>query len=200
MNILLFGGAFDPIHLGHQTVVNEVLALNEPGGSQSFADEIWYVPVKNHHFQKNMAAAEHRVAMLELILVPRTRIETHELTAPEGTINYTRDTLQALRNKHPEHTFSWMIGSDNLAAFDTWGGVDEMLTHHTFYVYPRKNVPMEPVFPGMVPLDGVTEIAVSSTAVREALIEGRDISQLVDPKVAAYIEEHALYGISDTNN
>ena len=93
MNIVLFGGAFDPPHLGHQHITQSLL-------DQKIADEVWYVPTKEHPFSKPMTPAKHRLAMLELIVTdPRIKIEEYELDK-EG-ISYSRDTLDFLSQSHP---------------------------------------------------------------------------------------------------
>src|SRR5689334_22148241 len=108
MKICLFGGAFDPPHLGHQRIAAEIIA-------QNLADEVWFVPVKTHSFGKPMTDPQQRLAMLQLIQLPHTKIETYELE--QTGVNYTFNTLEALAKRYPEHEFSWVIGSDNLEKF-----------------------------------------------------------------------------------
>jgi nicotinate-nucleotide adenylyltransferase len=189
MRVMLFGGAFDPPHLGHQQIATGIL-------QQGIADAVWYVPVHIHSFAKNMSEAQHRLALLELIQQPGTRIETYELN--ESTTNYTFNTLDALSAQYPEHTFSWVIGTDNLAQFHLWGDRNgrtytEMLAKYPFYVYPRHGYPFQPLYAGMTALTNLPEINVSSSQVRELLQSGKSISDLVTPAVAAYIQKYQLY-------
>ena len=184
MNIALFGGAFDPPHLGHQNIVTEMLARH-------IVDEIWYVPVKTHHFGKKMSPDQQRVEMLRLIVQPKTRIEEFELHQ-EG-INYTYDTLEFLAKQHPQHTFSWIIGSDNLGGFHRWLELDPELLKYRFYVYPRTGFPFEPLYEGMEPLRDFPEVNISSTDIRARLQTGKEITSLVAPKVEQYIFEQKLY-------
>jgi len=190
MKIILFGGAFDPPHLGHQQVSQAIL-------DQDIADEVWYVPAKEHPFSKKMSQASHRVAMLELIINdPRVKIELFELN--KTGVSYSRDTLDYLSAKYPEHTFSWVIGSDNLPEFHKWvdskgDNYQDLLKHYRFYVYPRQNFPIEPLYNNMIPLDNVDEVEVSSTTVREKISRGENVQGLVDPAVAVYIDSNQLY-------
>ncbi len=189
MKVVLFGGAFDPPHLGHQSVAQNVLA-------EGLADEVWYVPVRQHSFHKTMSSPAHRLAMLELILRPGCRIETYELETA-GT-NYTFNTLDALSAKYPEHEFSWLIGSDNLASFHQWGdslGRDfhQLLATYQFYIYPREGSPFKPLHPGMVPLTNVPVVTVSSTQVRHLFETGQSIVGLVPPAVIDYLHAHTVY-------
>lgn len=186
MNISLFGGAFDPPHLGHTQVSRSLL-------EEKIADEVWYLPVKNHHFGKNMSDLSHRLKMLELIIhnEPRIRIELYE-TKQEG-INYTYQTMKGLCAQYPQHSFSFVIGSDNLAGYDRWLEKHPLLLDFPFYVYPRAGYLFEPMYPNMTPLKGFATVKVSSTEVREKVKKGESISKLVDPKVEQYIIEHGLY-------
>lgn len=182
--IILFGGAFDPIHLGHQQVVVNLL-------QQRLADEVWYVPTGTHDFAKKMTDAKHRLEMLRLILIANAKIETCEL---ERTgISHTLDTLEQLNNQHPDKKFSWVIGSDNLAKFHLWNNWKKMLNKYQFYVYPRQNFKMQPLRDGMIALDNMPEAAISSTDVRQKLEQKISISGLVDKKVKNYILEKGVY-------
>lgn len=184
MNISLFGGAFDPPHNGHITIASALLNLQ-------YADEVWFLPVGNHAFNKNMSSPEHRIAMLRLILQDNMLIEMFELR--QQTTNYTFQTLEALSVLHPEHTFSFVIGSDNLGTFDKWQQHTSLLKKYTVRVYPRKHFALQPLHENMVVLENVKEIEVSSTLVREKLKKGESISQLVPEDVAEYIQLHRLY-------
>ena len=72
MKVALFGGAFDPPHIGHQRVAEEII-------KREVADEVRFVPVKNHAFDKKMSSAEHRLAMCTLITNGQIGVETYEL-------------------------------------------------------------------------------------------------------------------------
>jgi nicotinate-nucleotide adenylyltransferase len=190
MNIILFGGAFDPPHLGHQAVSRALL-------NQGIADQVWYVPAKEHPFSKPMNKPKHRLAMLKLIIDdPRLKIEQYEL-GKEG-VSYSRDTLDFLSAKYPQHTFSWVIGSDNLRDFHKWGdsqGRDylDLLKHYRFYVYPRKDFPFKPLYEQMIPLKNVKEVAISSTEIRQKVKTGQSVTDLINPSVASYIIQQKLY-------
>lgn len=187
MRVALFGGSFDPPHLGHQQVVQAVI-------DQHLFDQVWYVPVGNHDFGKQLALAADRVAMLELIAQPHTRIETYELEHP-GT-SYTHQTITALQETYPEHEFSWIIGSDQLASLYKWGCALEtacfpdLLEQTLFYVYPRTGYAMELPYSQLKPLTQVDQTGISSTEIRARTKAGQSIAGLVDPQVAQYIKTH----------
>jgi nicotinate-nucleotide adenylyltransferase len=193
MQIALFGGSFDPPHRGHLQVGLTLL-------QQHLADEVWYVPVKKHPFGKNVTADEGRVGMLAaMITSPQTlqsglaahlKVSTHELDRNQPSYSYL--TLTELAQLHPEHTFCWVIGSDNLGSFPRWHEYQQLLKHFTVYVYPREQFPMENLLPGMKQL-AAAEVTVSSTQVRELVARGQSVRDLVEPTVENYIKDHQLY-------
>ena len=189
MRIVLFGGAFDTPHLGHQQIAAHLVESN-------LADEVWFVPVKIHSFAKDMTVSDHRLAMLQLIQIPKTKIETYELAQTDT--NFTFNTLDGVAAKYPEHEFSWVIGSDNLAKFHLWGdktGRDfkQLLASYKFYVYPRHGFAFEPLYPGMIALENFPEVEVSSTQVRQLVAEVKSLTGFVTPAVADYIKINQLY-------
>lgn len=187
MHVALFGGGFDPPHIGHQYISKVLL-------ERQIADQVWFVPVKHHAFGKQVSADSHRVKMLELLIPAASttlRVETYELEK-EG-ISYTYETLIHLSQRYPENRFSFVIGSDNLPTFDKWLDIHPLLLNFPFYVYPRQGFPMAPLYQGMVPIENVPEVAVSSTQIRDKILKQESVSGLVDPRVERYIKENGLY-------
>lgn len=184
--ITLFGAAFDPPHLGHRQIVISLL-------QQKLANEVWLLPVGEHAFAKPLSAAKKRLDFLKALVLdlpdnlqPKVRIEKIELEQT-GT-SYSYQTLQTLARKFPEHKFSFVIGSDNLARFNEWDNYQQMLREFPFYVYPRADYPLEPILPGMKLMVDVKKVDVSSTQVRERQAAGQRVDDLVSPRVAALLE------------
>ncbi|MBD3279610.1 MAG: adenylyltransferase/cytidyltransferase family protein, partial [Candidatus Pacebacteria bacterium] len=110
MQVVLLGAAFDPAHLGHLQMTKAVLA-------QQLADQVWLVPTNQHPFGKTLSSAQHRLAMLKLLIADpvvkdQVKIITYELDQDQPS--YSLATLQALAQQYPQHQFSWLIGADNL--------------------------------------------------------------------------------------
>jgi nicotinate-nucleotide adenylyltransferase len=191
MQIALFGGSFDPPHIGHQTVTTQLL-------QRKIADKVWFVPVQNHPFRKAMSSVQDRLTMLELAIADlpaevadKTKIEQYEIDRPE--VSYSLTTLEALSAKYPQHTFSWVIGSDNLGSFDQWYKFTELLSKFGVFVYPRQGFIPTPLHEGMVFLKDFPKIAVSASEIRQAVHKGESITGKVAPEVEKYIMVHSLY-------
>jgi nicotinate-nucleotide adenylyltransferase len=197
MQIALFGGSFDPPHLAHHQVVLEMLR-------QQLVDEVWYVPAKKHPFGKEMSSDDHRLKMVQLMLADEQgltteikklhhhiRIETYELDHP--SISYSLNTLDYFSQTQPQHTFSWVIGSDNVASFAKWHHYQELLKKYQVWVYPRAHYAMEPLLKGMTPLKDMHKVDISSTEIRQRVRTGESIKGLVSPSVAEYLSLAGLY-------
>lgn len=211
MKVTVFGAAFDPPHLGHQKIALSLL-------EQGLADSVWLLPVKEHAFGKKLAPENDRLVMVEMLATEvrklfkdrqdesdhdfekfpeKIRVERWELDQ-KGT-SYTYQTLQQLSTHYPEHTFSFVIGSDNLARFHEWQDYEQMLEKFPFFVYPRKGFPMSPIRKGMIVLENVEPIEVSSTQVRDLVAKGRGIDHLVPNSIHNFIIRHNLYIIESNN-
>jgi nicotinate-nucleotide adenylyltransferase len=202
MRIMLFGGSFNPPHLGHQQMAETVL-------KEKLADQLWYLPVGKHDFAKQVVSAQQRLEMLELIL-PKIgepffgQIKIEDCEIRYFATSYTATTLDYLSARYPEHQFSFLMGSDNLTEFHLWfdqKGRDYhyLLDNYPVFVYPRVNYPLKPLYEGMIPLSSLEAVAVSSTQVRKALSsrdKKTDLKQLLDERIINYIRKHHLYGTS----
>ncbi len=188
MKVVIFGAAFDPPHLGHLMVIEQVLA-------KGLADQVWLVPAKSHPFGKPLSSPQHRIAMLTLTKdkctqAQKVQVQTYELE--QDQISYTYHTLQAFSQKYPEHSFSFVMGSDNLARFGEWGG-QAVLAQYPFWIYPRTGYALEPLLANMRVMTGVEAVDISSTQVRQKVLAGQPIDHLVLPAVGQYILTHGLY-------
>lgn len=178
MHVALFGGSFNPPHVGHQLAALYVLETAP-------VDALWMLPCFQHAFEKPLEPFEHRVEMCESMaaaLGPRVRVETIEGTM--GGASRTLNTVKALRAAYPEHRFSLMIGSDLRAERQSWYGADELMSLIDFLVVGRA---------GADPATAVAMPAISSTEVRQRLAAGLPVDAFVPRAVLKVIEERRLY-------
>lgn len=177
---LLFG-SFNPIHIGH-------LILAEHFATRTDLAEVWLVVTPHNPFK---AAAGLRPEAERLLLVqlaiasnPRLRAEAIEFDLPRPS--YTIATLDALRQRHPNHDFVLLMGSDNLPGLPRWQESARLLAEVDIYVYPRPGTPI----PDLAPFPRVQVMAaplldISATYIRESLSAGRSIRYLVPAAVEA---------------
>ena len=171
----IFGGSFNPIHNGHIALA---LQLKEQAG----LDEVWLMvsPQNPMKQSRDLADDEQRLEMARLAVegVEGITVSDYEMHLPRPS--YTWNTLEALTNDYPERQFVLMIGGDNWAIFDKWYRADDIKQKFEIIVYTR--TPGDPGF-----------IDISSTAIRQRIRQGKDISRMVPKTVADYVKENGLY-------
>lgn len=186
MKIALFGGSFDPPHLGHQIVIQQVLELTK-------IEQIWLLPAYRHTFRKKLSPASHRLQMARFLLNEQIKLNTCEIDN-----QFDGDTIHPVRwlkNQYPQHQFNFLMGSDQLSSFRKWGQWQILLKEIPFLIYPRAGFAFAPLYDNMTPLKHRLQIItnISSTMVRERVRHGLLIKQLVPDEVRRYIEENKLY-------
>jgi nicotinate-nucleotide adenylyltransferase len=183
MHIALLGGSFNPAHNGHISVARQIVEF-------AFADEIWFLPNYGQSPPKDVAAVADRLAMTRLLHVPKTRVSTIEIDN-----KLDGETIHLLPFLPREHTFSFVIGSDQLAGFTKWLGWEQLLKSMQFLVFPRAGHPNEPLYERMKVVNDKRLVlsSISSTQIRERVQNGLPIDALVPPAVARYIVDYRLY-------
>lgn len=191
MNITLFGGSFNPPHLGHEIVLEQIFNLKLIPN----LDQIWLLPEYRHSFAKNrnLIEAKQRLAMLHFLV--RSWIKLQTCCLDQQMSGNTIEHIAYLKRKFPRHQFSFLIGSDNLASFTKWPQWPELLKLMPFYVYPRLGFPFQPLYPNMKPLTHPEQIItnISSTMVRQRIKANLIIDHLVPIRIAAYIKKNSLF-------
>lgn len=186
MRVALFGGSFNPPHVGHQLLALYVLETTA-------VDELWFVPTFQHPFHKALETFEDRRAMCEraaLALGPRVRVS--DVEARLGGASLTLRTVQRLIDDYPGHAFSLVIGSDLVAETDSWHGIAELHRLVPFIVVQRGGHASAPV-----DADGAAAVMmpeISSSEIRAALAAGRPMTRWIPGEVLDYITARRLYG------
>lgn len=184
---IVFGGSFDPIHVGHTSLAAEALR-------QNLADEVWFMvsPLNPHKQGQLLTSEEQRLAMVQYAIEDEPRFKASDFEFKLTRPSYTLHTLQALETAYPERSFQLLIGADNWSKFDRWYRGDLILDRYHIIVYPRGDEERPSLPPGVTWLDSKL-YDVSSTQLREMVAAGKDISLFVAPKVADYIKLNKLY-------
>lgn len=193
MNIGIFGGSFNPIHLGHTALAQYICNLG-------LVDEVWLMvspqnPLKVdcELLDENIRLELARLAVEDFPFIQACDFEFH-LPRP----SYTYITLNELAKAYPEHTFSLIIGGDNWDLFPRWRNSEQILANHRVIVYPRSDASVPEnaaLYPNCHFLTTAPLLPISSTAVREAIRRGDDISEFVAPAVRDRILNDELYSI-----
>jgi nicotinate-nucleotide adenylyltransferase len=189
MKIGLFGGSFDPVHLGHLLVAQA--AVEELG-----LDRLFFIPAAQSPFKPENppAAAAVRLQLLRLALAGKMNYEIDELEIQRGGVSYTVDTLRHYGRRFPAAEIFYLIGADNAAKLSEWRETAELATLAEFIAVPRPGG-APAVFPQ--PFRGRTlkgfPFDVSSSQIRARVKAGLPIEKLVPPFVSEAIGNARLY-------
>lgn len=186
----VFGGSFDPVHRAH-------VALAQSALGALHLDQVRWVPAGNP-WQKAraMTAAEDRVALVQAAIAAEPRFVLDRIEVDRSGPSYTLDTIRELQEAHPGVQWVLLIGQDQYSGLHTWRDWQMLLALVELAVANRPGDLRQPhpdvqAFPHrMVPLP---MLDISSTDIRTRVAAGLDISHLVPPGVARYIETHGLY-------
>ncbi len=191
----LYFGTFNPIHIGHLAIANHLV-------ENSDLEEVWLVvtPHNPHKKKKTLLEDTHRYRMVEIALedYPKLKASKIEFGLPQP--NYTVITLAHLSEKHPNLDFCLIMGQDNLQSFHKWKNYEMILNQHHIYVYPRiykdqkkstQNFELEN-HKKIHQLDAPI-MEISSTFIRNALKNKKNIQPLLPYNVWLYLDEMNFY-------
>ncbi|MEZ4796838.1 MAG: nicotinate (nicotinamide) nucleotide adenylyltransferase [Flavobacteriaceae bacterium] len=191
MKIGLYFGTFNPIHVGHLTIANHMAEYSD-------LDQVWFVVTPHSPFKKKSSLLNnnHRYQMVDRAVedYPNLRASDIEFKLPQP--NYTINTLIYLEEKYPDYEFALIMGEDNLKSFHKWKNYEQILEHHHIYVYPRisegKTETLFSDHPKIHHIDAPI-MEISSTFIRNAIKEGKNIRPMLPEHVWTYLDEMNFY-------
>ena len=191
MKIGLFFGSFNPIHIGHLVIANHMAEYSD-------LQEIWLVITPHNPFKKKKSLLEdhHRYQLVNQATEDYPKIKPSNIEFGLPQPNYTINTLIHLSEKYPEHEFHLIMGQDNLYSFPKWKNYEEIIKHHDIYVYPRisdkKDAPALLTHEKVHIVDAPI-VEISSTSIRKAIKEKRNIRALMPERAWKYLDEMNFY-------
>jgi nicotinate-nucleotide adenylyltransferase len=189
MRIGLYGGSFDPVHLGHLLVAQAAL-------EEMRLDRIYFIPAAQSPFkpERKLTPNNIRLQMLRTALVGRTYCEIDTQELERGGVSYSIDTVREYAKRFAGAELFYLIGGDHVGQLPKWRDADELARRVTFLVIPRPGEPPQQVAPPFRAeyLKGFP-IAVSASQIRERVRRQLPVELLVGGPVAETIRYNDLY-------
>ncbi|HTI71568.1 MAG TPA: nicotinate (nicotinamide) nucleotide adenylyltransferase [Candidatus Limnocylindria bacterium] len=140
MRIGLYGGSFDPVHLGHLLVAQAAM-------EEMSLDRVMFIPASQSPFKlgQQLAPAALRLKWLRLALAGQTWADVDDFEAGRGGVSYTIDTVREMRRRFPQAQLAWLIGADHVNTLSQWREASELAEAVEFIVIPRPGIASVPV-------------------------------------------------------
>ena len=201
MNIGLYFGTYNPIHVGHLIIANYMVEYTN-------LDQVWLVVTPQNPLKKKFTLLEdyHRYAMVEMAVLDNDKLKASNIEFKLPQPSYTINTLTYLKEKHPKHQFSLIMGEDNLRTFHKWKNYEQILENHIIYVYPRALTEQERI--EMIESASVENsfsnkkniiicdapvMKISASFIRDAIKNKKDTRYLLTEVVYKYVQEMNFY-------
>lgn len=191
MRLGVFGGTFDPPHVGHLLVAVDACERLE-------LDRLLFLPAATQPLKagRETAPAADRLAMTRLLAVGDARFGVEPMEIARGGLSFTVDTLRALRAREPEAALVLCVGADAFAQFAEWREPGTIAQLATVAVLARAG--RQPAADALAAAPGavvvpVRRVDVSSTEIRLRAAAGQSLRGFVTEPVAEYCSTHALY-------
>lgn len=182
--VLLFGGSFDPPHLGHVLVAAYLLSAHPKA-------KLHIIPCYKHAFDKKLSTFARRFKMCRLAFsFLGKRVHISDVERRHGGISRAIDTAQRFKTKYPKRQLLWVIGSDLVPETRRWYRYADLLKCITFLPLPRASKGRPKGKSGTLPFQFP---AIASSEIRKRVKLKKDLSAFVPQPVASYIRAHKLY-------
>jgi len=189
MKVGLFFGSFNPIHSGHLILANYMLEYTD-------LERIWFIVSPHNPLKKKntLLDEKQRFNLVNIAIGDNAKLKASNIEFKLPQPSYTIVTLTYLKEKYPQHEFGLIMGADNLENLHKWKNYEEILNQYQLYIYPR------PDHDGgnlknhaRVQFVNAPLMEISSTAIRQAIKEKKDLRYFMPEAEWQYIKEMHFY-------
>jgi nicotinate-nucleotide adenylyltransferase len=200
MKIGLYFGTYNPIHVGHLIIANHMVDYTD-------LDQVWLVVTPQNPLKNKASLLEdyHRLAIVRIATEDNNKLKASDIEFSLPRPSFTSETLIYIKEKHPEHDFSIIMGEDNIRTFHKWKNHEEIIKNYPIFVYPRALTKQEQALEENVLINNGYEkhpnvsfcdapiMKVSSSFIRKAIKDKKDVQYLLTEPVFKYISEMHFY-------
>lgn len=193
MKIGVFGGSFNPVHIGHLLVAQDII-------EQLKLDKMLFIPAFNPPHKKFLQSFRHRWAMLKQAVAKNPLFEVSNIEAKRGGKSFTTDTLSELKKEYPEDQLYLIMGTDQYAELRNWKNPAKLFQQAKIVVIQRPGFPQrrfgtkKPIFLKVIQID------IAAAEIRKRIQQSRSVRYMLPEKVRQYIIRYKLYKSLRRNN
>lgn len=194
--IIIFGGAFNPITNAHLTLAEHIT-------NEFDVEKVIFMPVGDLYAKKGLISSQHRLNMLREVVASNDKFEVSTIEIDSTKIMRTYDTLNTIKSMYPEYNIAFLMGTDNLEDLVKWYRCDELVSNFYFMVVTRKGDNIEDIISSnnmlkenrnnIIEIKNTVRNDISSSYVRNLMIEGKSPRYYIPEEVFAYIKQNKLY-------
>jgi len=185
----LYFGSFNPIHIGHLAIANFIVEFSE-------LEQLWFVVSPQNPLKEKMSLLQdyHRLEMVRLAVEDDDRFRASDIEFKLPTPSYTIDTLTYLEELNPGREFQLVMGGDGLRTFHKWKHAKLIVEKYHRLIYPRPGTDIDSAsrLPNATLVDAPM-MEISSSFIRQAIKEGKDVRHLVPARAYTYMREMHFY-------
>lgn len=188
MKIGLYFGSFNPVHVAHLIIANHIL-------NETDIEKIWFIVSPQNPFksENGLLNEYHRLHLIRLATEDDNRIKVSDIEFNLPRPSYTTSTLAYLAEKHPEHEFCIIMGSDSFQNLHKWKNAEVIIKHYPVYVYVRPGFGVENTIGARLHLLEAPLLQLSATHIRKYIREGKSVRYMVPDKVWEEIIKGGYY-------
>jgi nicotinate-nucleotide adenylyltransferase len=188
MKVGLYFGSFNPIHIGHLIIANHIL-------NETNLQKIWFVLSPQNPFKHSATLLNEfdRLHLVQKAVEGDDRLKASDIEFSLPKPSYTSHTLAYLKEKHPAHEFSIIMGSDSFQNLGKWKNADAIIAHYPIMVYERPGFPIDNAVGATIKVMKAPLLEISATHIREAVQQGKSIKYLVPESVEKEILSNRFY-------
>ncbi len=188
MNIGLYFGSFNPIHIGHLIIGNHV-------ANHADIQQVWFVVSPQNPLKPSgvLLNEYHRLHLVQLAVEGNSQLKAVDFEFKLPRPSYTIDTLTYLTEKYPQHQFSIIMGSDSFQNLPRWKNFEGLVKGYSFIIYERPGFKVENDYAAKLQILKAPLLEISATDIRHAIKEGKSVRYLLPEKVQEEIERTGYY-------